>query len=67
MNQVENAVVRHCAALPGTAVFFDVRGEKSKDIVLIGNDFRKAKTAVRQGKEVGSGAVQEMENIRTFK
>jgi hypothetical protein len=67
MNQVENAVVRHCAALPGTAVFFDVRGEKSKDIVLIGNDFRKAKTAVRQGKEVGSGAVRKMENIRTLK
>ena len=44
LNQVEDATIRNTKVEPGTTVFLDVKGEKTRGISLIGNDFRKAKT-----------------------
>jgi Glycosyl hydrolases family 28/Pectate lyase superfamily protein len=44
LNQVEDATIRNTRVEPGTTVFLDVKGEKTRGIGLIGNDFRKAKT-----------------------
>jgi len=66
-NQVEGALIRHCQAAPGTGEFFRFSGNKTKDIVLFGNDFRQAKTAFQQSPEVGSSAIYEVNSIRTPK
>ena len=44
LNQVEDATIRNTKVEPGTTVFLDVKGDKTRGIGLIGNDFRKAKT-----------------------
>ncbi|MGA2586418.1 MAG: glycosyl hydrolase family 28 protein [Candidatus Aminicenantales bacterium] len=64
LSQVDNAIVRHCKALPGTFVFLDIRGDRTRDIILIDNDFRRAEAAYRLGPEVRGGAVRESNNIR---
>ncbi|MGQ9690974.1 MAG: hypothetical protein ACUVQY_06910 [Thermoproteota archaeon] len=42
LDQVEDAVVRNCTASEGTTTFLHFTGNKTKNIVLLGNDFRKA-------------------------
>jgi hypothetical protein len=64
LSQVDNAIVRGCAALPGTAVFLDIRGDRTRDVILISNDFRQAGMAYRLGREVREEAVRESNNIR---
>jgi hypothetical protein len=52
LNQVEDATIRNTKVEPGTTVFLDVKGDKTRSIGLVGNDFRKAKTPY----QVSSGA-----------
>jgi hypothetical protein len=63
LNQVERALVRNCRAAPGTGEFFRFSGRRTNDIVLNGNDFRQARSAVGLDKEVASAAVRELNNI----
>jgi len=49
---VEDATVRNSNALPGTALFLEIAGAKSRGIRLMGNDLGAAKTPYR----VGGGA-----------
>jgi polygalacturonase len=65
LQQVDDAVVRNCKALPGTGVFLEVRGGKSREIVITGNDFRSAKSGLSIGRDVSPGTVRETANIRS--
>ena len=62
-HQVEGALVRNCRAAPGTDEFFRFSGRRTNDIVLSGNDFRPARSAVKIEPEVGPSAVRELNNI----
>jgi len=42
-HQVEDAVLRHCRALPGTGTFFFFSGERTKNILLFDNDLSYAR------------------------
>jgi hypothetical protein len=64
LRRVENAVIRNCAPLPGTGLFFDIQGASTRDIAFLSNDFREPKTAIRLGKDVPPGAVLEAQNLR---
>jgi len=61
LDAVENALVRNCRAVPGTGTFLLVKGERSRDIGLMGNDFRRAEKAVRLGREVAGDAVRNLD------
>ncbi len=64
LRQVEGAVVRGGTAAPGTGTFVEVQGPKSRDIVLAGNDVRRAKTPYRLSMGAGPASVREMNGIR---
>ena len=63
LRQTDNAVIRNCRALPGTLVFLGIAGEKTRDIVVTGNDFRSARAGLAIERDVPAGAVRELENI----
>jgi hypothetical protein len=63
LRRVENAVIRNCAPLPGTGLFFDIQGASTRDIAFLSNDFREPKTSIRLGKDVPPGAVLEAQNL----
>jgi hypothetical protein len=63
MKNVESAVIRNSQALPGTAAFIDIQGEKTKNITLIGNDFRAAQTPFRLGSTLKPDILKELNNI----
>ena len=54
---VEDGVVRNSKALPATAVFLEVTGEKTRAIRLFGNDLGAAQTPYRLGSGVKRDAV----------
>ena len=45
MKNVEDAFIQGCRALPGTGAFLELRGETTKGITLIGNQFSAAKNS----------------------
>jgi hypothetical protein len=57
-NKVSDAVVRNSRAMEGTKTFLNVSGKESNNIVLFGNDFRKAQAVFTAGEDVSEGAVQ---------
>ena len=59
---VKDAVVRDSTPTEGTNIFLQVTGDSS-EIVLFGNDFRKAKTPFRLGDGASKNAVRSMNNI----
>jgi hypothetical protein len=59
---VKNAVVRDSTPAEGTGTFLEVAGDSSQ-IVLIGNDFRKAATPFRLANGAGKDAVRAINNI----
>jgi hypothetical protein len=63
LNQVEGAVIRNCQAAAGTGEFLHFEGKDSKDIVLLGNDFRQAKIPYSLGPEVRKDAIRALSNI----
>jgi polygalacturonase len=64
LNQVEGAVVRGCEADEGTEQFLFLTGNNTKDIILFGNDFRKAKIPFLLSQEVGKKVVRDLSNIK---
>jgi hypothetical protein len=63
LNRVEDMTARHNTALPGTGVFFDVRGGTSRNIVFWGNDLRRAEVPYRLAPEVKPEVVTAKDNI----
>ncbi len=63
LNQVEDAVIRNSKPREGTKVFLQVKGSKSREIVLHGNDLRQAKVPLRVDSNVQSNAVRSLNNI----
>jgi polygalacturonase len=59
---VRNAVVRDSTPAEGTGTFIEVAGD-SGEIVLFGNDFRKAATSFRLAKGAKENAVRALNNI----
>jgi polygalacturonase len=57
LGSVKNGFVRGCFATVGTELFVQVRGSDSQGILIDGNHFQNAKTAVGIAKEVGKGRV----------
>ncbi len=47
LKNVSDAFIHGCRAVPGTQTFLQVRGEKSRDVLLQGNDLRKASSAFK--------------------
>jgi hypothetical protein len=63
LNQVEGAMIRGCAAQAGTEAFLRIKGEKTKDICLFSNDFRRAGTPYILAKEVRNSVVRMSSNL----
>jgi hypothetical protein len=63
LNQVENARFWRNGALPETAIFFDIRGERSHGIYLLDNDLLEARIPCRIAPEVRPGEVQTRGNL----
>lgn len=63
LNRVEDAAARHNTALPGTEVFFDVRGGSSRNIVFWGNDLRRAEIPLRLNPDIQPGTVVLKDNL----
>jgi hypothetical protein len=63
LNQVEDATIRNTRVEPGTTVFLEVKGAKSRSIGLVSNDFRKAKTPYRVSSEVRKTEVATVNNL----
>ncbi len=60
LDNVEKALVRNCRSVPGTGIFLLVRGERSRDIGLAGNDFREAKVPFELGPGAAKTAVRNL-------
>jgi len=63
LDRVQDVTARHNRALPGTGVFFDVRGGTSRNIVFWGNDLRQAEVPYRLAPDVSPEAVTVKENL----
>jgi len=63
LNRVEDAVIRNCRVLPGTGQFLSFAGENTRDILLIGNDSRRARIPYRLSREAPKDAVRELDNL----
>jgi polygalacturonase len=57
-NHVSDALLRNSRALDGTGLFLEVRGDRSGNIRLQGNDLGRAKLASRLAPEVPAGALK---------
>lgn len=64
LNQVVDARLWHNRALPGTKVFFDIRGERSRDLFFLDNDVREAEVPYRQAAEVEPGSILWRGNLQ---
>lgn len=67
LNQVEGARLRQNRALSGTGVFFEIRGERSRDISLRGNDVVEAQIPYRLAPEVKANEVRVQGNLEKDK
>jgi hypothetical protein len=63
LNQVENASFWRNRALPDTAIFFDIRGERSRRIELSANDLIEASIHSRVAPEVREGQVKIKDDL----
>ena len=61
MNQVEHGWVTRSSVSSPSGVFLQVKGEKSKDILLSGNDWRGVKSPYQLDKEVNANEVKSRE------
>jgi len=59
LKNVADAFIHGCRAVPGTQTFLQVRGEKSRDILLQGNDLRKASSAFKMEDAVPASALMQ--------
>lgn len=59
LQNVDGAVVRNCQAQAGTGTFLRVAGDATQEVVLWGNDLRRAQTPIALSAEVKPGAVRD--------
>jgi hypothetical protein len=62
-NRVSEAVVRNARAQDGTRLFLEIKGRDSRDILLQGNDLRKARVPWKIEKGIPASAVKKSENL----
>ena len=67
LSQVEDATIRNTKVEPGTTVFLDVKGDKTRSIGLIGNDFRKAKIPFQTTSGAKNTEIAAVNNLGTAK
>ncbi len=67
LDQVEGGLIRNCRALPGTGLFLEIRGEKTKAVAVWNNDFRAAQFPLLLGLRMRPGAVEEGPNLNPAK
>src|SRR5262245_34882800 len=67
LSQVEDATIRNTKVQPGTTVFLDVKGDKTRSIGLIGNDFRKAKVPFQTTSGARNTEIAAVNNLGTAK
>jgi polygalacturonase len=63
LNRVEDAVIRNSAVQDGTTTYLSVLGTQPANILLTGNDLRKAATPYTLGKDVSKDCVIELNNL----
>jgi len=63
LDGVEGGLIRNCEALPGTGLFLDIRGEKTKAIAIHNNDFRAAQFPLLLDLKMKPGSVEEQNNL----
>jgi hypothetical protein len=63
LNQVENARFWRNRALPGAGLFFDIRGERSRDLYFLDNDLFEARVPYRIAPEVRPEEVKAKGNF----
>jgi hypothetical protein len=63
LQQTRRAFIHGCSSLHTSQTFLRVEGSESRDIGLIGNDFRLAKTPVELGYGSRQGAVEVQANL----
>jgi hypothetical protein len=63
LDQVEDATIRQAKAQPGTSVFLEVRGDRSKEIYLVDIDMRQAETVHKVGAGATEAAVKLSNNL----
>ncbi len=63
LEQVEDAILRQVRAQPGTSVFLEVRGDRSKEIYLRDSDMRQAETVHKVGAGSTEAAVKLSNNL----
>jgi len=59
VKNVEAAVIRNCHAIEGAGTFLQLAGEATRDVVVWGNDFRRAHVPVSLSPEVDPKKVHE--------
>jgi hypothetical protein len=62
LDQVEGANIVDSTTLPGTKVFLGVKGAKSQNIFLHGNEIHMARASSQLDKDVKAGTVKESDN-----
>jgi Glycosyl hydrolases family 28 len=67
LDQVDGASIRNCQAVPGTGLFLDIRGEKTKAVAVQNNDFRAAQFPLLLDPKIKPGAVEERNNLNPAK
>jgi hypothetical protein len=63
LDDVEDAAISGSKAEPGTHLFLEVKGAKSKNIYLVGNELHNAATAVQLGAGIKEGVVKAINNF----
>ncbi|UCG48571.1 MAG: glycoside hydrolase family 28 protein [Phycisphaerales bacterium] len=57
LNDSRDAFIRHCRPPHGTDVFLDVRGQRTREVLLLANDLIRAENAVSKAPDVPDSAV----------
>jgi len=63
LNQVEDARVSESKGSSGTSVFCEIRGERSRNVSFVGNDFLQVRVPYRLAPEVRPGVVTAAGNL----
>ena len=57
LNDSRDVFLRHCRPPVGTDMFLDVRGQRTREVLLLANDLSRAKKAVSKAPDVPDSAV----------
>jgi hypothetical protein len=63
LSRVDGALLRNCRAAPGTGTFLGLAGAETREIALLQNDLRRARTPNTRGDEVAREALREEWNL----